>query len=255
MSLDHGRCLASGERFVSVSIIDVRPRMGCYLAGKLPRGDWMADFAALRRNMVDCQLRTYDVTDRAVLGGMDAVPREMFVPASLREIAYIDQPVALDDFGGRGRQMLAPMTCGRLLQTLDVQPGQTFLDYACGTGYTSAVAAALGAVVTAYDVSTELRQVARALLSTPETADVVVADALPMGPFNLIFINGSCEREPHELFALLAEGGKLVLVQGGGRSGRAMLHQRSGTAFSGRAIFDTVAQSLEEFRRIKAFAL
>ncbi len=215
----------------------------------------MADFEALRRNMVDCQLRTYDVTDRAVLAAMDAVPREVFVPASLRELAYVDQPVALDAFGARGRQMLAPMTCGRLLQTLDVQPGQTFLDYACGTGYTSAVAVALGAVVTAYDTSPELRQVARLLLSKPDTAGVIVADTLPEGPFDLIFVNGSCERNPDELFALLAEGGKLVLVQGGGRSGRAMLHHRAGTSFSGRAIFDTAAQSLDEFRRITAFAL
>lgn len=205
--------------------------------------------------MVDCQLRTYDVTDRAVLAAMDTVPREMFVPAGLREIAYIDQPVALDAFGARGRQMLAPMTCGRLLQTLDVQPGQTFLDYGCGTGYTSAVAAALGAVVTAYDTSPELRQAARLLLASPETAAITVADALPKGPFDLIFVNGSCEREPDELFTLLAEGGKLVLVQGGGRSGRAMLHHRAGGAFSGRAIFDTAAQSLDEFRRITAFAL
>ena len=227
---------------------------GC-LAADLPRGNWMADFAALRRNMVDCQLRTYDVTDRAVLAAMDAVPREMFVPPSLREIAYIDQPVALDTFGARGRQLLAPMTSGRMLQTLDVQPGQTFLDYACGTGYTSAVAARLGAIVTAYDTSAELRHVARGLLSQPETQSVVVADTLPTGPFDLIFVNGSCEREPDELFALLGEGGKLVLVQGGGRSGRAMLHHRAGTAFSGRAIFDTAAHGLEEFRRIASFAL
>ena len=215
----------------------------------------MADFGALRRNMVDCQLRTYDVTDRAVLAAMDMVPRELFVPNSLREIAYIDQPVALDAFGARGRQMLAPMTCGRLLQTLDVQPGQTFLDYACGSGYTSALAAALGAIVTAYDTAPELRQTARHLLSTQGTAGVIVADTLPGGPFDLIFVNGSCEREPDELFSLLAEGGKLVLVHGGGRSGRAMLHQKAGTSFSGRAIFDTAAQSLDEFRRITAFAL
>ncbi len=215
----------------------------------------MADFAALRRNMVDCQLRTFDVTDRAVLAAMDAVPRELFVPAGMQELAYIDQPVSLDAFGAPGRQLLAPMTSGRMLQTLDVQPGQSFLDYACGTGYTSAVANALGAEVTAYDASPELREVARKLLSStqPPAADVV--DALPKGPFDLIFVNGSCDRQPDELFALLADGGKLMFVHGQGRAGRTMLHQRSGSAFSGRAIFDTVAQSVDEFKRMTAFAL
>ena len=74
-----------------------------------------ADYSALRRNMVDCQLRTYDVTDRAVLAAMDSVPREVFVPEARREVAYIDQPVALDGLGATGRALLAPMTVGRML--------------------------------------------------------------------------------------------------------------------------------------------
>jgi protein-L-isoaspartate(D-aspartate) O-methyltransferase len=213
------------------------------------------DFAALRRNMVDCQLRTYDVTDRAVLAAMDSVPRESFVPEARRDIAYIDQVVALDDFGARGRALLAPMTVGRMLQSLDVQPGQSFLDYACGTGYTSAVALALGAQVTAYDVEPALRAAARGILAQCGARAVIVADALPQASFDLIFVNGACGRRPDALAEKLAENGKMIFIEGHGRSARVILVQRSGGAVGGRTVFDSAAPPLPEFRAEPAFAL
>jgi protein-L-isoaspartate(D-aspartate) O-methyltransferase len=213
------------------------------------------DFTALRRNMVDCQLRTYDVTSRPVLAAMDEVPREVFVPAARREIAYIDQPVDLESFGAAGRVMLAPMTAGRMLQTLDVKPGMSLLDYACGTGYTAAVASRLGARVTAYDGDGALRSAARHALQSAGEAEVAVADDLPKGPFDLIFVNGSCEARPEPLFALLADGGRIVFVEGAGRAARVMLGQRSGEVVSARPVFDAAAPVLQEFRRPVAFAL
>ncbi len=215
----------------------------------------MSDFAALRRNMVDCQLRTYDVTDRAVLAAMGEVPRELFVPPARRDVAYIDQPVALDAFGAPGRAMLPPMTAGRMLQTLDVQPGQRLLDYACGTGYSAAVALALGAEVTACEASAALREAAAGALASAGAGAVRLVEGLPEGPFDLIMVNGACETRPEALFQRLAEGGKLVIVEGAGRAGRVMLYSRSGETFGGRAIFDAAAPVLDEFRRVPAFAL
>jgi protein-L-isoaspartate(D-aspartate) O-methyltransferase len=213
------------------------------------------DYAALRRNMVDCQLRTYDVTDRAVLAAMDAVPREMFVPEARRAVAYIDQPVMLDGFGEPGRALLAPMTSGRMLQTLDVQPGQSFFDYACGTGYTSALAVKLGAKVTAFDVSSTLRGVTRATLSAQGADDVNVVEDMPSGLFDLVFVNGGCPNLPGALTALMADGGKLVLVEGSGRAGRVMLYQKTRGIVGGRQIFDAAVPQLAEFRSEPVFTL
>jgi protein-L-isoaspartate(D-aspartate) O-methyltransferase len=213
------------------------------------------DYASLRRNMVDCQLRTYDVTDRAVLAAMDDIPREIFVPEARRQVAYIDQPVALDAYGAAGRALLAPMTSGRMLQTLDVKPGQTFLDYACGTGYTAAVAAALGAKVTAFDPSAALRAAARDALAKAGVNGVDVVDTMPDQPFEQIFVNGSCARLPASLSGLMADGGQLVLVEGAGRSGRVMLYVRNGSVVGGRQVFDAAVAELDEFRADLVFAL
>lgn len=213
------------------------------------------DFPALRRNMVDCQLRTYDVTDRAVLAAMGNVPREMFVPPARRPVAYIDQPVALDDVGGQGRAMLAPMTCGRMLQTLDVQAGQSFFDYACGSGYTAALASSLGAQVTAHDPSPALVTMARSTLLSARMPDIAVVDSMPDQHFDLIFVNGSCASLPVELSALMADGGKLVVVEGFGRAGRVMLYRRTGNVVGGRPVFDAAAAELAEFRQLQAFVL
>jgi protein-L-isoaspartate(D-aspartate) O-methyltransferase len=213
------------------------------------------DFLALRRNMVDCQLRTYDVTDRAVLAAMDKVARELFVPEVRRAMAYLDQPMALDEFGAPGRALLAPMTSGRMLQTLDVQPGESFLDYASGTGYTAALAAAMGAHVTACEGSASLRAAARSALDQSGFADVGIVDEAGQGPYDLIFVNGACEMRPDSLAALLADGGRMVAVEGAGRSGRVMLYQKSGNVVGSRAIFDAAAPILAAFRRPPSFVL
>ncbi len=203
--------------------------------------------------MVDCQLRTYDVTDRAVLAAMGEVPRELFVPPERREIAYIDQPVALAGSGAGGRWLLAPMTCGRMLQALDVQPGQSFFDYASGTGYTAAVASRLGAVVTAFEPEQDLQAGMAEALAQAAISDVQICDAMPLSQFDLVFVNGACEQRPESLFERLGAGGRLIVVEGQGRAGRAMLYQRAGDSISGRAVFDTSAPVLARFRQPEAF--
>src|SRR5687767_8284101 len=112
----------------------------------------MFDFAQARRNMVDSQLRTYDVTDLAVLAAMNEVPRERFVPAGREELAYLDQGLGVGPAGPAGqRTMLAPMVLARMLQHLEVRPGERVLDVAGGLGYSAAVLARLGARVVALE--------------------------------------------------------------------------------------------------------
>jgi protein-L-isoaspartate(D-aspartate) O-methyltransferase len=211
----------------------------------------MADFEALRRNMVDCQLRTYDVTDRRVLSAMAKVPREVFVPEARREIAYIDQPVDL----GHGRALLPPMTVGRMLQNLDLAEGAALLDVAGGTGYTAALAAEMGAKVTLFEPEAALHERARMALATVGHPDVQITGMLPSGRFDFILVNGACEDEPRDLMAMLADGGRIVFVHGLGRSGRVMLCQSSHGVIGGRAVFDAAAPALAAWRRKAEFAL
>jgi protein-L-isoaspartate(D-aspartate) O-methyltransferase len=211
----------------------------------------MESFAALRRMMVDCQLRTYDVTDRAVLAAADEVPREAFLPQSLSHLAYLDQPVALP---GTGRALMTPMVIARMIQVLDLQPGEDVLEYGGATGYGAALMFRMGTRATLWEPDSEARALAESSLrgagaSVSVTAEYPSADAA----FDAILVSGACETEPESLFSLLREGGRLIAVHGLGRSARVNLYQKSGGKVSGRPVFDAAAPVLAEFRRAPAF--
>ncbi|WP_420100862.1 protein-L-isoaspartate O-methyltransferase family protein [Bosea sp. (in: a-proteobacteria)] len=208
----------------------------------------MEGFLALRRNMVDCQLRTYDVTDRAVLAAADAVPREAFVPAGAAHLAYLDHPIALP---GTGRALMAPMVVARMIQTLDVEPGEDVLEYAGGSGYGAALMAHIGAKAALWEPEEAARAFAADALAS---AGVTVLDKPPAaGSFDAILVGGACEIQPASLFTLLRDEGRLVVVEGVGRAARVRLYQKSGEVVSGRTVFDAYAPELPEFRRPAAF--
>ena len=220
----------------------------------------MLDFAQARRMMVDGQLRTFDVNNIPLLAAMDSVPRERFVPASRESLAYSDQDVVVvAEAAGERRFLLAPMVLGRLIQALDIVPGDKILDVACGFGYSCAVMAHLGASVIGLEVDESIVAEARARLAeSGATGAAVVGGALQAGypkgaPYDAILINGAVEIEPRALLEQLADGGRLACVEGRGRAATAMLHVRSGDAFGRRALFDAAAPVLAAFRREPAF--
>lgn len=212
----------------------------------------MVDFSQARRTMVDSQLRTFDVNDFPLLDAMESVPRERFVLPGREGLAYIDQDVPVSD-GAERRFMLAPMVLARLIQALEIDPGETVLDVACGRGYSSAVLCELGAKVTALESDEALTRAAQqALDSTGYGAVAVKAGPLDKGVpgeggYNAILINGAVDIRPEGLLQQLADRGRLVCVKGRGRAARATLYMRSGDAFSERALFDAAAPSLEAF--------
>src|SRR3569833_1306059 len=105
----------------------------------------MPDFATARRMMVEGQLRTFDITDKDVLGAMLALPREAFIPASSAAIAYLDMEVPVDARGTR--RLLTPMIFAKMLQVAELAPTHHVLDVGCATGYSSAVLSRLSANV------------------------------------------------------------------------------------------------------------
>lgn len=203
----------------------------------------MSNAAQLRRNMVDTQLRTYDVTSLPLLDAVEAVDRELFVPAALKSLAYVDQVVVLEG----GRKLLAPMVLARLLQAADIQKDERLLDLAGGTGYSAAVAQALGANVTMVESTEAIAAQARNALAAAGIMGVnIIIGSLAKGaakqaPFDVIVINGAIEGTPTGLLEQLADGGRLVAVVGRGRSGRVTVFRKDGDTIGQKAVFDAAA--------------
>ena len=219
----------------------------------------MIPFAAARRNMVDCQLRTFEVTDRAVLAAMEVVPREAFVPEGFEERAYLDQHLVVgppDD----PRVLLSPMTLARLVQALDIETGSRVLDVGGGLGCSAAVLARLGAHVVMLEPRGDLSEgLARRLAEAGVQDGVTVVsgpltDGAPQhAPFDAILINGAVEVRPEVLLPQLAEGGQLACVHMKGSGGQACVYVRAGDAFGSRRLFDVAAPFLAAFRKAPGF--
>jgi protein-L-isoaspartate(D-aspartate) O-methyltransferase len=218
----------------------------------------MVDFAQARRMMVDSQLRTFDVNDVRLLDAMESIPRELFVLPGRESLAYIDQNIPVSN-GTEQRFMLSPMVLARMIQALEVVPGLKVLDVACGLGYTSAVLADLGATVVAIDSDQSLVAAARERLASAAIHNVqLVTGPLDRGcvdaaPFGAILINGAVDAKPESLLDQLADGGRLVCIQGRGRSAKATLYIRTGATFGLRNLFDAAAPVLAAFESEAGF--
>lgn len=219
------------------------------------------DFAQARRNMVDGQVRTFDVSQIPLLAALEAVPRERFVAPGREMLAYSDEALPVSDGieCPERRLMVKPMFLARLIQALAVSPGAKALDVACGLGYSSALLAHLGARVVALEASAGLAAAARErLASVGAGAVTVVSGPLESGhaaeaPYDLVLINGLVEVSPRGLLEQLSDGGRLACIERVGRSGRAMLYVRSGKAFGSRSIFDAAAAPLAAFKAEPGF--
>jgi protein-L-isoaspartate(D-aspartate) O-methyltransferase len=218
--------------------------------------------ARQRRHMIDGQIRTYDVNDAALIDVLAALPREVFLPATLRPLAYTDFP--LNAGGTEERQYLVPMVLARLIQAAEVRPGMRVLDVAGGTGYSAVILAKLGAQVTALESDPELAKQALAnfeALGVPGVVGVVgplAAGHEPGAPFEVIFINGAFEARPEPLLAQLRDGGRLLGVEMSipnrpARTAKATLFLRAGNSISSRPIFDACAPVLAAFRKTPEF--
>src|SRR5262245_4837746 len=218
-------------------------------------GPAMIDFARARRMMVDCQLRPTEVTDHAVLGAMVEIPRERCVPAELASVAYLDRDLAVD----AKRALLKPMVLARMIQALQVGRGERALDVACGTGYSSAILARLGAAATALEDDAErARRCGETLAQLGAGSVSTVSGPLDAGwaagaPYNVILVNGACETEPQGLLRQLDEGGRLVAVIGTGPDTKATLFRMDRGEIGSRALFDATAPALPAFAKAPAF--
>ncbi len=170
-----------------------------------------------RFNMIEQQIRTWDVLDHAVLDVLKAVPREDFVPSRFRRMAFADLRLPLE----QQQVMMKPVEEGRMLQSLDMAPGLSVLEVGTGSGFTAACLAALGGEVLSIDIHRELAESAATRLDRlgvesveVRWADVLDEDFTPGRAFDRIVITGSAADVPARLLDWVSPGGRLFAVRG-----------------------------------------
>src|SRR5262245_45644778 len=216
----------------------------------------MLDFAAARRTIVDCQVRTTDVTDLRLIAAMLSVPRERFVPKASAELAYLDTDLPV---GTGARALIKPMVLAKLLQAAEIKETDHLLIVGCATGYSAAVIAQLAGSVVALEQDPELAQLATDNLQALGVPNVTVAiGPLVAGwpaatPYDVILLDGAVEFVPEALLRQLRAGGRLLGVVGRPPTSKATLFRSSGADASGRHIFDAAAPALPGFAKPPAF--
>jgi protein-L-isoaspartate(D-aspartate) O-methyltransferase len=204
------------------------------------------DTLTARRQMVDQQIRTWEVLDSRVLDALSAVPREAFVPPEYRELAFADAPIPI----GFGQSMLAPKLQGRMLQALAVTPGDSVLEVGSGTGYLSACLSLLGASTRSIDIHPALVERSRANLRSLPNAKVEfeIRDAFstaPLGEYDVVAVTGSLPVYDTRFEKSLRVGGRLFAVVGAAPVMDAVLVRRvDDTEWIRESLFETVIDPL-----------
>jgi len=220
----------------------------------------MDDFALARTKMVDSQLRTESVTDYDILAVMGRMPREHFVPAHQRALAYLDTDIPIKAAAdGPPRFLMEAAPFARLLQLAEIDKADVVLDIGCGSGYSAAVIAALANFVVALESDTQLASQARGNLAGLKIDNAkVVGGPLDAGypsegPYDVIFVDGAVEVLPAALFGQLKEGGRLVAVVGYGRAAAATHCTKNDNQIGRRTAFNADVRPLPGFRKPEAF--
>ena len=217
----------------------------------------MLDFKTARQNMVDCQVRTNDVTNHELLDALSTVPRERFVAQDKAELAYIDEDISV----GSGRYLMEPAPLAKLIQAASVSQDDVVLDIGCGSGYSTAVLSRLASLVIAVEEDAGLAALAASTLSDLDYDNTIVvkgalSEGYPSeGPYDVIFLGGAVDEIPAGLFSQLRDGGKLLAVEGHGNAGVARLYMRNGDDVSGRSLFNCAIQPLPGFEKKPQFVL
>lgn len=217
----------------------------------------MTDFAARRTVMVDTQVRPNDVTKYPVIEAMLAIPREEFVPAALRSVAYSGENLAIGD----RRVVLEPRTLAKLIDGLDIQQGDLVLDLACGYGYSAAVIARLAEAVVAIEEDEIMAAEAEKRLADADVFNVAtlhgdLTEGNPkQGPYDVILIEGAVEEVPATILDQLKEGGRIGALFMEGSLGIARIGYRLNGRVNWRYAFNAHAPVLKAFTKQRGFTL
>ena len=222
------------------------------------------NFETARFNMIEQQIRPWNVLDPAVLELLSTVRREDFVPPSLRALAFVDSQVPLLPGQTDGPRMLEPRVEARLLQELKVQRHEKALEIGTGSGFMAALLAHRAQQVVTLECNAELARLARENLRrngllNVQVVDVKAADAVKghaaEAPYDVIALSGSVAEVPRSLLEQLKPGGRLIAIVGSEPAMSATIWTRTGDAtWTQLDVFETVAPRLQGFAEKSAFS-
>ncbi|MEO6967447.1 MAG: protein-L-isoaspartate O-methyltransferase [Rhodanobacteraceae bacterium] len=216
------------------------------------------DLQQARRNMVENQVRPWEVLDARVLATLEALPRESFVLPAYRALAYADLSLPL----AHGETMLKPVVEGRALQALNIQPDDDVLEIGTGSGYFTACLASLGKHVVSVERHADFAASAHERLRDAGLANIEVmhADALgdfqPSRQFDALAVTGAVARIPQRFRDWLKPGGRMFVVTGVEPAMRALLLRREADdGFAEESLFETDLPYLAGAQPPKHFSL
>ena len=213
----------------------------------------MSEFAQRRVTMVDSQVRPSDVTKFPIIAAMLAIPREAFVPAGREEAAYMGDNLEI----APGRVMLEPRTLAKMLDALDLQPGERVMDLGTGLGYAAAVLAEMvGDVVAVEEHPGLAAEAARRLAATANvTLHTGPLTEGASGPFDVIILQGGVEQVPDAILAQLADHGRIAALFMTGALGTVRIGHKAEGRVAWRFAFNASSPVLPGFSAGRGFVL
>lgn len=179
------------------------------------------NFEQARFNMIEQQIRPWEVLDQSILQLLATVKREDFVPPAYKQLAFTDMEIPLQSGGKKGLSMLAPKIEARILQDLAVHKHEKVLQIGTGSGYLAALLAHKAQRVISLEINEQQAQTARENLQKAgihncevRVADGSKADLSVDGPFDVIVLSGSVAQVPQALKSLLKPNGRLAAIVG-----------------------------------------
>ena len=218
-------------------------------------------FEVDRYNMVEQQIRPWNVSNPDILALLGRMHREDFVPAAYRNLAFSDLEIPLrEGAAGEGPAMLAPKVEARILHDLHVQPHESVLEVGTGSGFMAALLGQRARQVLTLEIDADLALQARQRLEASGATNVMVrtADgaqgAAADGPFDVIVLSGSVAVVPKALLEQLKPGGRLFAVVGDEPMMRATIVTRGDSGFTTSQPWDFVTPRLQNFTEPSRFA-
>ena len=218
-----------------------------YIIPLSPHGHGSMNIEQARFNMVEQQIRTWDVLDTEVLDLLFQVKREDFVPEAYRDIAFADLEIPL----GHGEAMMQPKVEARILQELTIEPHETVYEVGTGSGYLAALLARRSRHVTSAEIHPDLQTRAEASLRHAGIGNVTLLGGdsaqapLADSAFDVIVLTGSVPFVPQAFLERLNAGGRLFAVVGDPPVMEALLvRQRERGALQQVKLFETLLKPL-----------
>ncbi len=200
-----------------------------------------------RQNMVEHQVRPWDVLDDKVLNILEQVPRDQFVPEKYQNLAYADTAIPLNS----QVTMMHPVVEGRILQAVNIQPEDNILEIGTGSGYLTACLASLGSHVDSVEIDESLATQAQESLQQLgiNNINITTGNGLDVDTgklYDVIVLTGSVSEIPEELKRSLNDNGRLFVVSGDAPAMQAHLVTRTADdSWADESLFETVQPRLQ----------